>query len=127
MLMGSPNKVLTDMDECQRFGHTTLRRYARIIQSKIGCGQLLNVKLETVTATCEFGFQIKFSKLYKNIVESYEPEIFPGFMIKRHNIHFNVFTSGKMVCVGLKTSDDLITIVQSLIFLIELYMYTMNE
>ena len=86
------------------------------IQSKIGCGQLLNVKLETVTATYDFGFQITFSELYKNIVGSYEPEIFPRFMIKRHNIHFNVFTSGKMVCVGLKTSDDVITIVHSLIF-----------
>ena len=38
-------------------------------------------------------------------------------MIKRHNIHFNVFTSGKMVCVGLKTADDVIAIVQSLFFL----------
>ena len=47
-------------------------------------------------------------------------------MIKRHNIHFNVFTSRKMVCVGLKTSDDVITIVQPLIFEIELFMYT-NE
>ena len=32
----------------------------------------------------------------------------------------------KMVCVGLKTSDDVITIVQPLIFEIELLMYT-NE
>ena len=84
--------------------------------SEIWCGQLLNVKLETVTTTYDFVFQIKFSELYKNIVGSYEPEIFPGFMIKRHNIHFNVFTSGQMVCVGLKASDDVITIVHSLIF-----------
>ena len=47
-------------------------------------------------------------------------------MLKRHNIHFNLFTSGKMVCVGLKTLDDAITIVQPLIFEIELFMYT-NE
>ena len=114
------------MNECQRFGHTTLQGYARIIHSKIGRGQLLNGKLETVTATYDFGFQIKFSELYKNIVGSYEPEIFPRFMIKRHNIHFNVFTSGQMACVGLKTSDDVITIVQPLIFEIELFMYT-NE
>ena len=74
------------------------------------------MKLEKVTATYDFGFQIKFSELYKNIVGSYKPEMFPGFMIKRHNIHFNVFTSGKIVCVGLKTSDDVITIVKPLIF-----------
>ena len=124
ILLCNPKKVFTDMDECQRFGHTTLQSYARIIHSKIVRGQLLNVKLETVTATYDFGFQIKFSELYKNIVGSYEPEFFPGFMIKRHNIHFNVFTSGKMVCVGLKTSDDVITIVQPLICEIELFMYT---
>ena len=47
-------------------------------------------------------------------------------MIKRHIIHINVFTSGKMVCVGLKTSDDFITIVQPLVLEIELFMYT-NE
>ena len=45
ILMGSPKKVLTYMNECQRFGHTTLQSYARIIHSKIGRGQLLNVKL----------------------------------------------------------------------------------
>ena len=82
---------------------------------------------ETVTATYDFGFQSKFGELYKNIVGSYEPEIFPRFMIKRHNILFNVFASGKMVCVGLKKSYDVITIVHSLIFEIELFMYTMNE
>ena len=51
ILMGNPKKVLTDVDDCQRFGHTTLQSYARIIHSKIERGQLLNVKLETVTAT----------------------------------------------------------------------------
>ena len=126
ILMGNPKTVFTDMDEFQRFGHTTLQGYARIIHSKIGRGQLLNVKHETVTATYNFGFQIKFGELYKNILGSYEPEIFSVFMIKRHNIHFNVFTSEKMVCVGLKTSDDVITTVQALIFEIELFMYT-NE
>ena len=33
----------------------------------------------------------------------------------------------KMVCIGLKTSDDVITIVQPLIFEIELFMYKINE
>ena len=56
ILMGNPKKVLTDMYECQRFVHTTLQSYARIIHSKIGRGQLINVKLETVTATYDFGF-----------------------------------------------------------------------
>ena len=48
ILMDNPKKVITDTDECQRFGHTTLLSYARIIHSKIGHGQLLNVKIETV-------------------------------------------------------------------------------
>ena len=64
ILMGNPKKVLTDMDECQRFEHTTLQSYARIIYSKIGRGQLLIVKLETVTETYDFGFQIQFSEFY---------------------------------------------------------------
>ena len=85
------------------------------------------MKLETVTATYEFGFQIKFSELYRNIVGSYEPEILPGFMIKRHNIRLNVFTSGKMVCVGLKTSDDVIKIVQPLIFKLNYSCTRMNK
>ena len=88
ILMGNPKKVITDMDECQRFGQTTLQSYAWIIHSQIGRGQLLDVKLEIVTAKYDFGFQIKFSELYKNRVGSYEPEFFPGFMIKRYNIRF---------------------------------------
>ena len=73
------------------------------------------MKLEAVTSTYDFVFPIKFSELDKHILGSYEPEMFPGFMIKRHNIHVNVFTSGKMVCVGLKTSDDVMTIIYPLI------------
>ena len=115
MIMGNPNTDLADMDEWRRFEHTTLRRYARIIQTKIGRGQLLHVKLESVTTTYDFGFPIKFIEIDKHILGSYEPEIFPGFMIKRHNIHVNVFTSGNMVSVGLKTSDDVMAIIYPLI------------
>ena len=95
MLLGNPNTDLANMNEWRRFCHTTLRSYTRIIQSKIGRGQSLNVKLESVTATYDFGFPIKFSEIDKHILGSYEPEIFLGFMIKSHNIHVNVFTSGK--------------------------------
>ena len=43
-------------------------------------------------------------------------------MIKRHDIHNYVFTSGKMVSVGLKTSDDVMAIIYPLIIKIELLM-----
>ena len=48
----------------------------------------------------------------KSVSDSYT---LPGCMIKRHNIHVNVFTSGKMVCVGFKTSDGVMTIIYPLI------------
>ena len=43
-------------------------------------------------------------------------------MIKRNNIHVNVFTSEKMVSVGLKTSDDVMAIIYPQIIEIELLM-----
>ena len=48
-------------------------------------------------------------------------------MIKRHNIHVNVFTTGKMACVGLKTLDDVITNVYPLILEIEFFINMIKE
>ena len=72
------------------------------------------MKLESVTATYDFGVPIKFSEIDKHILGSYEQKNFPGLMIKRHNIHVNVFKSRKMVSVGLKTSDDVMAIIYPL-------------
>ena len=80
------------------------------------------MKLKSVTATYDFSLRIKFSEIDKHILGTYEPEIFPGFMIKRNNIHVNVFTSEKMVSVGLKTSDDVMAIIYPQIIEIELLM-----
>ena len=56
IILGSPNTYLTYIDECQRFEAKFYEGTHILFKlSKEGCGQLLNVKLEAVTAKYAFG------------------------------------------------------------------------
>ena len=121
LVMGKPGEKLKSVSECLQYGRKVLRQYARIIQKILDdCGQLLNVKLHTVTATYNFGYQIKYDDIIEVVKGVYEPEIFPAFMIKRLHLHINLFASGLMVIVGLKDDTDVQNLVKPLIFEIDL-------
>ena len=55
------------------------------------------------TITIDYGKPIN---LYRFTNEFYEPEIFPALKLKKyHPMNVNVFTSGKIVCTGVRSKD----------------------
>lgn len=84
---------------------SNLRKYARLIQKKGYDVKLDNIKLMTVSIMHDIGVPIDYNALKETFnALSYEPEIFPsGACLKLGRIHVNIFKSGKITAVGLKS------------------------
>jgi Transcription factor TFIID (or TATA-binding protein, TBP) len=66
-----------------------------------------NVEIQSVTVTCHIGNQINLLKLARQMPHKeriYEPELFPALRMTKFNpICVNVFSTGKVVILGLKS------------------------
>ncbi len=81
-----------------------VRQYARIIQKLGHVTRLSPIKLVTATglANCH-NIIPKLDNVTKYIPNSeYYPELFSALTFRRHNMHFALFTSGKVVVTGIK-------------------------
>ena len=67
--------------------------------------QLTNVRVVTVSACHQLTDRIDPTRLPKDF--SYEPELFPAVMFRRHGMHFICHLSGKTMITGIKRSSDL--------------------
>ena len=83
-------------------------------------------EIRNVVVTADLGFKPDLEKIIKDIhsVEGakaiYEPEQFPGMIIRLHESSRTtilLFSSGKMVCVGLKNHTDIHPLLTALISL----------
>jgi TATA-box binding protein (TBP) (component of TFIID and TFIIIB) len=86
-------------------GRRRLRRYARKLQMMNYPVRLTNVRSVTVSAAHQLTDRIDPTGLPKDF--SYEPELFPVVMFRRHGIHFICHLSGKTMITGIKRSSDL--------------------
>lgn len=83
-------------------------------------------KIENIVATADLGFKPDLEKMSITAEPKvvYEPERFPGAIIRlsipKDAIQATVllFASGKMVCVGLKKSEDVHAVIQKLLYAI---------
>jgi TATA-box binding protein (TBP) (component of TFIID and TFIIIB) len=86
-------------------GRRCLRRYTRKLQKMNYPVQLTNVRVVTVSACHQLTDRIDPTRLPKDF--SYEPELFPAVMFRRHGMHFICHLSGKTMITGIKRSSDL--------------------
>ena len=74
------------------------------------CIDIPEINLQTITAVCRNPFKISLSELYDTIPSDkrhYEPELFPAMQITKFTpVHVNIFTSGCVVILGLKTLES---------------------
>ena len=70
--------------------------------------QINDLQIQSVTAVLNLGFTVNLIRLARSISScSYEPEIFPAVRLTEFNpICVNVFGSGKVVIMGLKSITD---------------------
>ena len=67
--------------------------------------RLTNVRVVTAFAADQFTEIIAPTRLSKDV--SYETELFPAVMFRRHGMHFICHLSGKTMITGIKWSNDL--------------------
>jgi TATA-box binding protein (TBP) (component of TFIID and TFIIIB) len=93
-------KCLT-LQDCRR----RHRQCARKLQKVKYPVRLTNVRVVTASAAHQLTDRIDPTRLPKNI--SYEPELFPAVIFRRHGMHFICHLSGKTMITGIKRSSDL--------------------
>jgi TATA-box binding protein (TBP) (component of TFIID and TFIIIB) len=67
---------------------------------------VLNIKIVSITVTGNIHKTINLHKLSKKTKCTYEPELFPALRLLNYNpLCVNVFSTGKVVILGLKTLE----------------------
>ena len=85
---------------------------------------LLQPKIRNIVATADLGESIYLEELSKNCKMIYEPEQFPGGIIKieePYKATCLIFASGKVVITGLKSSNQIKPTIQKLVNVLKTY------
>lgn len=90
---------------------TALSKFRSIMEKVVGKTIVLsNVKIQNIVSSASLGKTVHLEQAARILPRSlYEPEQFPGII---HRLHFPktvilIFASGKMVCTGGKTMNDI--------------------
>ena len=74
------------------------------------------IEVQNIVASTELKKRISFSKLLELENSEYEPEQFPGLVYRTdRGIAFLIFSDGKIVCVGARTTKDIKNAISELI------------
>ena len=63
------------------------------------------VSVQNVVVSSQLGFEVDLEKASKNLGGVYEPERFPGLIMKREGASILVFSNGRVVCAGAKSAE----------------------
>ena len=69
-----------------------------------------NIKIENIVASASLGVRIPLEKIVEHLEGTeYEPEQFPGlvYRMKTPKVVFLLFSSGKVVCTGVRKVEDI--------------------
>lgn len=84
----------------------------------------LECKIENLVVEADLGKSVNLEELARNCKVIYEPEQFPGAILKVHDPHkatILIFSSGKAVIAGLKGSDQVSSLIQKMVEIIKEY------
>ncbi len=77
-----------------------------------------NIKIENIVASVSLGIRIPLEKLVEHLVGTeYEPEQFPGlvFRVKDPKAATLIFSSGKVVCTGARSVEDVDKVIKQVV------------
>ncbi len=78
--------------------------------SKIGEPKAYSIQIENIVASAKLESKLNLDKIAFQLVNSeYEPEQFPGlvYRMKSPKVAFLLFSSGKVVCTGVRKVEDI--------------------
>ena len=76
------------------------------------------IKIQNIVASGDLNLKLNLDLMSISLERAlYEPEVFPGliYRMKEPKVVFLIFASGKIVCVGAKSEDDVKVAVQNLL------------
>ena len=76
------------------------------------------IKIQNIVASGDLNLKLNLDLMSISLERAlYEPEVFPGliYRMKVPKVVFLIFASGKIVCVGAKSEDDVKVAVQNLL------------
>ncbi len=76
------------------------------------------IKIQNIVASGDLNLKLNLDLMSISLERAlYEPEVFPGliYRMKDPKVVFLIFASGKIVCVGAKSEDDVKVAVQNLL------------
>ena len=94
---------------CVSFQHArnAIRQYGRLL-GKAGYKVKLNKnRLLTMSASAKLGTSIDLNKVACCFKACYEPELFPGVLLKKTELNFTIYSTGAVIITGLKSIKDM--------------------
>ena len=110
ILFFSTGKIVCTGATSTDVAKSALEKFTRMLESIIGQITLLEMKIENIVSSANFGKRIHLEQAARTLPRSmYEPEQFPAII---HRLHYPktvilVFASGKLVCTGGKTVKEI--------------------
>ena len=103
------------------------RRELNLVAEALKANLNTEPRVRNIVATSDLGYKVDLERIssMSQIVAVYEPEQFPGAIIKMplpndKTASILLFASGKLVCVGLKKLEDIQEAIKQLVTLISL-------
>ena len=87
-----------------------LEKFTSMLEKIIGSTTLSEIKMQNIVSSANLGKKVHLEQAARTLPRSmYEPEQFPGII---HRLHYPktvilIFASGKLVCTGGKTIEDI--------------------
>ncbi len=110
ILFFSTGKIVCTGGTSVKIAKIAFDQFAKMMEKIIGTVILSDIKIQNIVSSANFGKTIHLEEAARILPRSlYEPEQFPGIIHRLHypNTVILVFASGKLVCTGGKTMDDI--------------------
>lgn len=117
LLFKSGKMVLTGLKRREDAPVVVQKIFKRLADIDIKVETQPNISIQNIVASGDLGKMIDLDSAATCLNNAiYEPEVFPGLILRREDPKacFLIFSSGKIVCTGMKEKKDIIMVVKEL-------------
>ncbi len=109
LLLFKTGKVVIAGAKSERELKQTVNKLRKILRSAVTSDPpRLEVKIQNVVASCDMHAEVDIEKAALTLDNTlYDPEQFPGLIYEVGKVTFLIFRTGRCVCAGVKSEDEL--------------------
>lgn len=109
LLFGSGKIVCTGTKSPEQAQDAVRKIVEELKENDVDIGEVPEIEVQNVVASSELDANLNLNRIAFELIETeYEPEQFPGLVYRceEPDVAFLLFSSGKIVCTGGKTYED---------------------